>query len=142
MLEYKGSNWEYNLDEYIKEIPPLLKAFDLADATHIPIPSEISHSRHQLYSAVLNTLPRVKQKLVKLARNGGRWLAEIKKGQEPVVINLPQNILSLPQNPIVPFVGTRTKSNPSYTFSWRSLLLSAKEMDRRIRRFGIDFKIL
>lgn len=139
LLEYKGSNWEYSLDEYIREIPPLLKAFDLADATHIPIPSQINHSRHQHYSAVLNTPPRVKQKQVKLARSG-RWLAEIKKGQEPIVINLPQNILSLPQQPTVRFVGTRTESNPSYTFSWKSLLLSAKEMDRRLRRFGIDLK--
>jgi hypothetical protein len=139
LLEYKGSNWEYSLDEYIREIPSAVKAFDLADATHIPARSQVNYSRHQHYSFVLNTPPRVKQREIRIA-GGGRWYADIEGREEPVIINLPQSVSSLPHRPIIPFVRTRTNSNPGYTFSFRSLLLSAKEMDRRLARFGINLK--
>lgn len=139
LLEYKGSNWEYSLDEYIREIPSAVKAFDLADPTHIPIRSQVNYSRHQHYSFVLNTPPRVKQREVRMA-GGGRWLADIEGREEPVVINLPQSVSNLPHRPIIPFVRTRTNSNPGYTFSFKSLLLSAREMDRRLARSGINVK--
>jgi hypothetical protein len=139
LLEYKGSNWEYSLDEYIREIPSAVKAFDLADATHIPTRSQVNYFRHQQYSSVLNTPPEVKQREVRMA-GGGRWCADIEGREEPVVINLPQSVSNLPHRPIIPFVRTRTNSNPGYTFSFRSLLLSAKEMDRRLARSRINWK--
>ncbi len=137
LLEYKGSDWEYHLDEYIKDIPDVLKAFDLADAEQIPTSRQHSYYRHRVYRYVLQTSPAVKQHKVKLARQEGRWLAEIKKGEDPVVINLPQSVLNLPRSPIVRFVRTRSESNPAYTFSLKSLLLSAKEMDCRLARSNI-----
>lgn len=137
LLEYKGSNWEDSLDEYIKDIPDDLKAFDLADAEQIPTSREHLYYRHRVYRHVLQTSPAVKQHQVKLARQEGRWLAEIEGKEEPVAITLPQAVLNLPRSPIVPFVRTRSKSNPPYTFTLKSLLLSAKEMDRRLARSNI-----
>lgn len=136
LLEYKGSDWESHLDEYIKDIPDDLKAFDLAEAEQIPTSRQHRYYRHRVYSHVLRTSPAVKQREVKLARQG-RWLAQIEGKEEPVVITLPQGILNLPRSPIVPFVRTRSDSNPAYTFTLKSLLLSAKEMDRRLARYNI-----
>lgn len=94
---------------------------------------------HQHYSFVLNTPPRVKQREVRIARRG-RWLANIRGREEPVVINLPQLVFTFPQHPIIPFIKTRTNSNPGYTFPFKSLLLSAREMDRRLAQVGINLK--
>ncbi len=58
LLEYKGSNWEYSLDEYIREIPDVLKAFDLAAAEQIPTSRQHCYYRHRAYN-VLHRSPAV-----------------------------------------------------------------------------------
>lgn len=139
LLEYKGSAWEYSLNEYIRVIPPSLKAFDLTDADRIPLRGQVNYSRHQIYSTVLHTSPAVEQRKVKPAGEG-RWLAQVEGREEPVVINLPPSVSTLPHSPIIPFVQTRASFNPAYTFCFKAFLLSAKEMDRRLARVGIDMK--
>lgn len=63
LLEYKGSDWESYLNEYIKDIPDDLKAFDLAEAEQIPAFKQYAYDyRYRAYSHVLRASPAVKQR--------------------------------------------------------------------------------
>lgn len=143
LVRRKGTQWQRSLNEYIK-LPEIIRIFRLTDINDVPelIPSSTYPQRLQLYRQTLSTTPQHKKRKVKLATSG-YWYAKVShKGHTPVEvpINIPAVVASLAPLPQISFHRTRNSLNPTHTLTWKNLLLSAQEMDKKLEEVGYSLE--